>query len=58
MYNCIDCGREHSSFTRSDGEALCEDCANEKYVPCVKCGRFIDPDEIHKNEKCNICNQK
>lgn len=56
MYNCADCGREHSSLTRSDGEALCEACANKNYVPCVKCGRFVDPDEIHKNNKCSICN--
>jgi len=56
MYNCVDCGREHASHRRSDGESLCEACATKSYVPCVKCGKFVDPDYINNNNKCDQCN--
>ncbi len=55
MYNCVECGREHASFRRSDGEALCSECAHKKYEPCKKCGHFIDPDYIGADSICDKC---
>jgi len=58
MYNCVDCGREHASYIRTDSEPLCEECATKNYLPCIKCGRFLDPDDMNSNKKCDKCNSE
>ena len=44
---CADCGAviDCEDYTNADGEAVCEDCA-ENYYPCDSCGDVITRDDL------------
>ena len=69
MHVCADCGEEfaESAMREVDGEWYCEDCFDERFTVCARCGEIIEQDEAYFspdgepycedcfNDNCVVC---